>query len=337
MQVVAYAKDSGIPRLRTCAVIQINRRRVHRWEVRLRETGSIHNRKPGPVEVSHALLPTEKEALIAYVSREETTDYSIQALAIKGAEEGLFFMSASSVRTTLHEAGLALDRRPPVRRTGAGRKPNRPEELNGPNQCWCWDISYIPTDIPKLFWYLFVILDEWSRKTLACRLSNRIAADEALALIDDAFLAERLLDVPDVKKPVIINDRGAQMKAKPVRQMFLDLGLTQEFARPRTPNDNPFIESLFSTVKSAPEYPGWFPADDITAAKDYFERYFHWYNTCHYHSRIGYVHPVDKHEGRAETIIKERKNQLTMQREKRKLYWSTKKTLTGNGSRDIAN
>ena len=112
------------------------------------------------------------------------------------------------------------------------------------------------------------------------------------------------------------------MKAKPVRQMFIDLGLTQEFARPRTPNDNPFIESLFSTVKTAPEYPGWFPADDINTARDYFQRYFLWYNSNHYHSRIGYVHPVDKHEGRADTIIKERKFQLILQREKRKLYWS---------------
>ena len=266
-----------------------------------------------------------------YISYEETVDYSFQVLALKGAEESFFFLSASSVRKVLHEAGLASDRRPPVRRTGAGKKPNRPDELTGPNQCWCWDISYIPTDIPRLFRYLFVMLDEWSRKALAWRLSNRIAADEALALIDDAFLAERLLDVAEEKKPVIINDRGTQMKAKPVRQMFTDLGLTQEFARPRTPNDNPFIESLFSTVKTAPEYPGWFPADDITAAKDYFERYFHWYNTSHYHSRIGYVHPVDKHEGRADTIIKERKNKLIMQREKRKLYWSTKHTLTGSG------
>ena len=193
MQVVAYAKDSGIPRVRTCAVIQINRRRVERWTVRLQKTDSIHNRKPGPVEVSHALLLSEKEALIAYVSLEGTADYSLQTLAIKGAEEGLFYMSASSVRTTLHKAGLASDRRPPVRRTGAGRKPNRPDELTGPNQCWCWDISYIPTDIPRLFWYLFVMLDEWSRKALAWRISNRIAADEALALIDDAVLAERLL------------------------------------------------------------------------------------------------------------------------------------------------
>ena len=325
---VAFAKDAGIPRLRTCYVIQINRRRVERWAFRLRETGSIHNRKPGPVHASHALLPSEKQALMIYVSLEETVDYSFQALAIKGAEEGLFFMSASSVRKALHEAGLASDRRPPVRRIGAGKKPNRPDELTGPNQCWCWDISYIQTDIPRLFWYLFVILDEWSRKVLAWRVSSRIITQEALALIDDAFIAERLLDVPEEKKPVIINDRGAQMKAKPVKQMFIDLGLAQEFARPRTPNDNPFIESLFGTVKTAPEYPGWFPGDDITVPKNYLDRYFHLYNTCHYHSRIGYVHPIDKHEGRADKIIKERKNQLTLQREKRKLYWSKKHTLT---------
>lgn len=331
MQIVAYAKKSGISKLRTCTVIMINRRRVERWTLKLREKGSLHDRKPGPKHAIHAILPSEKQALIEYVSREETVDYSIYVLSIKGAEEGLFFLSASSVRKILIEAGIASDRRPLVRRTGAGKKPNRPAELTGPNQCWCWDISYIPTDIPRLFWYLFVMMDEWSRKVIAWRLSNRITNKESLALIDDAFLLENLLDVPDEKKPVIINDRGIQMKAKPVKQMFIDLGLIQEFARPKTPNDNPFVESLFGTVKTAPEYPGWFPCDNINIPQDYFEGYFLWYNTCHYHSRIGYVHPIDKHEQRTYKIIKERKNLLTKQKEKRKLYWKSKKPFTGDG------
>lgn len=331
MQIVAFAKKSGISKLRTCSIILINCRRVERWTLRLRETGSLHDRKPGPKHAINTILPAEKQALIKYVSREETVDYSIYVLSIKGAEEGLFFLSASSVRTILIEAGIASDRRPPVRRTGAGKKPNRPDELIGPNQCWCWDISYILTDIPRLYWYLFVMMDEWSRKVVAWRLTSHINTRESLALIDDAFLSENLLDVPDEKKPVIINDRGIQMKAKPVKQMFIDLGLTQEFARPRTPNDNPFVESLFGTVKTAPEYPGWFPCDNINVPQKYFERYFHWYNTCHYHSRIGYIHPIDKHEHRSNKIIKERKNLLTMQREKRKLYWKFKKTLTGDG------
>ncbi len=138
--------------------------------------------------------------------------------------------------------------------------------------------------------------------------------EKALELIDDAFLAEGLIEVPRDQLPGVVNDRGSQMKAKPVKQMMMDLGLTQTFARPRTPNDNPFIESLFSTVKSAPLYPDWFSSSTIKPTINYFEKYFGWYNTEHYHSGIGYVHPIDKHEGRAPVILKERKENLKRQR-----------------------
>lgn len=123
--------------------------------------------------------------------------------------------------------------------------------------------------------------------------------------------------------PVVVNDRGSQMKAKDFKQMLKDLGIMQTFSRPRTPNDNPFVESLFGTVKTAPAYPGWFPSEDDTVVKQYFDGYFWWYDNEHYHSRIGYVTPVQKHTGQAEKIIRQRKNQLTAQRERRKQYWAT--------------
>ena len=103
--------------------------------------------------------------------------------------------------------------------------------------------------------------------------------------------------------------------------MLIDLGIEQTFARRRTPNDNPYVESLFSTIKTSPVYPGWFPYDDAAVVQRYFDQYFKWYNTEHYHSRIGYVTPVQKHTGQAERIIAERKKQLTAQREERKHYW----------------
>ena len=100
------------------------------------------------------------------------------------------------------------------------------------------------------------------------------------------------------------------MKVKPVKQMVLDMGLSQTFSSPHTPNDNPFIESLFPTVKTALAYPECFPGSSIVVGTDYFEKYFHWYNHEHSHSGIGYIHPIDKHESRAESILKYRKECL---------------------------
>lgn len=329
MGVVAYAKASGIAKYKSCELLQIHIRRIERWEARLKYSGAMDYQKPGPKQALHAIMPAERQALVEFAGDEDTVDYSFQMLAIKGAEQGLFFMSASSVRHILQETGLGDDRTG-RRRLGGGAKPNRPEELTGPNQCWCWDLSYLKTDVLRVFWFLYVMLDEWSRKVIAWRVSRSLACEEALELIDDAIVAENLLDAPENQMPVVVNDRGSQMKAKEVKQMFTDMGLTQTFSRPRTPNDNPYVESLFGTVKTAPVYPGWFPYDDESVVQGYFRRYFQWYNNEHYHSRIGYVTPVQKHMGQAEVIIADRKRQLTNQKEFRKQYWSSQ-TLTGGG------
>lgn len=320
--VILYAKTKGIAKYKVCALLQINVRRIERWVARERETDSMDYHKSGPKRPVNAIMPSEREALLSFVGREETVDYSLQVMALEGARQGLFYLSASTVRTVLIEEGIMSDRRPPQRRNGAGRKPDRPQKLSGPNQCWCWDISYLRTDLPRVFWYLFVMLDEWSRMVLAWRVTAKLFKEEAQGLIDDAFLAEGLLDVPRHLLPVVVNDRGPQMKAKPVQQMMKDLGLVQTYARPRTPNDNPYVESLFSTVKTAPRYPDWFPSSSIQPAIDYFSRYFTWYNNEHYHSGIGYVHPIDMHAGRAEVILKARKDNLERQKLERRLYWN---------------
>jgi putative transposase len=168
--------------------------------------------------------------------------------------------------------------------------------------------------------YLYVLLDEWSRKVIAWRLSHRLCHDEALELIDDGIIAEKLLDVPLEQRPVVVNDNATQMRSKPVKQMFVNLGMEQSFARYKTLNDNPFIEALFSTVKTSPDYPDWFPAGTIEQVRSYFTRYFDWYDNELYHSRIGYVTPMQKHTGQADRIIAERKKQLTVQRQQRRRY-----------------
>jgi len=106
------------------------------------------------------------------------------------------------------------------------------------------------------------------------------------------------------------------MKAKPIKRMFEDHHMPQLFARPRTPNDNPFIESLFGAIKRAPQYPGRFL--DLDDAIQYFGRYVPWYNFDHYHSKIDYVTPDQCHRGLRDTIVSSRNQKLQQQRQLRK-------------------
>ncbi len=327
---IEESKRQGITRVRSCELLRVSVRRVERWRADNVATGATVYAKPGPKRPWNAVMPLERDAVRAFVAPEETVDLSLQAIAIKGGEKGLFFLSASSVRSILAADGLLSDRRAPVRGHGGRVKPARPAVLDGPNQCWCWDISYILTEVPRWFWFLYVMLDEWSRKVVAWRVVPSLAAEEAKLLCNDAVVAEGLLDIPLAQMPKVVNDRGVQMKAKPVMQMFSDLGMLQLFARPHTPNDNAFAESFFSTVKTAPAYPQFFPALDQKPVLDYFSRFFPWYNHEHYHSRIGYVHPIDMHEGRAPEILQQRKQNLTFQHNNRKMFWTIDK-LTGGG------
>jgi len=190
------------------------------------------------------------------------------------------------------------------------------KELTGRNQRWCWDISYLPTYEKGLFLYLYLALDEYSRKAIAWLVSWHQTAEEARYLLEEGLINENILDLPEHQRPEVINDRGRQMKAKPIKRMFEDHGMPQLFARPRTPNDNPFVESLFSTVKRAPEYPGRFL--DREQAAEYFNRYFPWYNTEHLHSGIDYVTPEQCHQSLRDLIVARRKADLNNQRRFRK-------------------
>ena len=134
------------------------------------------------------------------------------------------------------------------------------------------------------------------------------------------------LDQPEDQRPEVINDRGRQMKAKPIQRLCEDHGMPQLFARPRTPNDNPFIESAFSTVKRAPEYPGRFL--DNHQASAYFKRYFTWYDTEHYHSGIDYVTPQQAHDGQRQIIVEQRRAKKLAQRRRRQEENQMQKTGT---------
>ena len=135
-------------------------------------------------------------------------------------------------------------------------------------------------------------------------------------LLEGGLVEENILDLPEDQRPEIINDRGRQMKAKPIQRLCEDYGMPQLFSRPRTPNDNPFIESAFSTAKRAPEYPGRF-LDDREAVT-YFTRYFNWYDTEHYHSGIDFVTPQQAHNGQRKAIVEDRRAKAFSQRRRRR-------------------
>ena len=314
--VIATSQVQGVSARRSCTILAISHRRVVRWQAQERQGLSLVDGTPGPQEAMHRLLPVEVECIVATATSAAYVDLSHRILAVTAGEKGLFFASFSTVYRVLLAQGLMTARGPGGHHNGHSLVPVR-KPLTGPNQRWCWDISYLLTLEKGVYLYLYLLLDEFSRKVIHWRIAWTQTAEEARWLLEGGLEKENILDLPEDRRPELINDRGRQMKAKPIRQLCEDHHMPHLFARPRTPNDNPFIESAFSTVKRTPEYPGQFLDDGQAVA--YFAKYFDWYNREHYHSGIDYVTPVQAHTGLRETIVARRLSQQRAQRLRRRL------------------
>lgn len=315
LKVVATAQTQGVSERRSVALWQVNRRRLIRWRQWRREGRGLENQTPGPDRPAHALLPSERAAVLALARREEYADWSHRSLTALAWENGWVMVSFSTTYRILKAERLIGLRGGQRRHNGRSAAPVR-KDLDGPNQRWCWDISYLKTAVRGVFLYLYLLLDEWSRKALAWRVSEKLNAGEAQRLLDAGVAAEKLLEAPQAPRPEVINDRGRQMRAKPVRQMLSDLEMPQLFARPRTPNDNPFIEAMFSTTKGDPRYPERFR--DRAQAEQYCAVYFPWYNGQHYHSALDYVTPEQAHTGQRPRILAQRQVRFAQARAHRK-------------------
>ena len=258
-------------------------------------------------------MAEERGAILGLATEEVSVDDGHRVLTAKGIDAGRIAVSASTVYRVMRDAGLTTDRSGRSQRSGRSRKPDRPA-LTGPNQRWCWDISYLRTLVSGIFLYLYVLLDEYSRKVVAYRVSWHMSYKEGMELLEEGFEKESMTK-EQLEILSLCNDRGSQMKAKPFMRMVSELGISQKFSRPRTPNDNPFVESLFSTTKGAPEYPGQFK-DDIDG-HTYFASYFYFYNNVRLHGNIGYVTPVQRHCGTDKAILAHRARRCAQARRER--------------------
>jgi len=312
---IETSQQQGVPARRSCSLLMIEHRRVVRWQRQARQGQPLANLCPGPKEPLHRVLPAEIDQIVALAKSQDYVDLSHRILAVTAGDRGLFQASFSTVYRILKAQNLMTARGPSRAHNGHSKAPVR-KELTGPNQRWCWDISYLMTGQKGEYLYLYLLLDEWSRKAIQWRIHWQQTAEESRRLLEGGLTAQNILDLPEAQRPEIINDRGRQMKAKPIQRLCEDHGMPQLFARPRTPNDNPFIESAFSTVKRAPAYPGSFLDD--AQAHEYFSRYFTWYDTEHYHSGIDYVTPQQAHDGLRPSIVEQRRIQKLAQRRRRR-------------------
>ena len=323
VRAVAEAQSQGMEVQQACEVLKLSRRAYYAW---------LGGRNPGDLTLADLSLRAgearsspqritelERDAIVAAAQDEAKVDLHHRKLAhTLGREEGVY-ISESTVFRVLKAEGLVAPRE--VRRRPAAQRPEL--VAMAPRQVWCWDFSYVK--IGLAFWYLLVIIDQFSRKIVGWDLVSQATAEEARRVWDEALAAEGLLDAepqsvgPDGKPGGLglkaMSDNGSQMKAKTMREFFRDLGIDQVFSRPHTPEDNAYIEAWFATAKCEGIYHEEY--GDPLEAHDGIAALVRHYNEQRLHQGIGFVTPVERHEGRDVALIEARKLGLVEARRNR--------------------
>jgi putative transposase len=253
-------------------------------------------RKPPP----RALGDKERKTVLDMMNSERFCDMAPGEIYATLLDEGIYYCSE---RTMYRILDVASENH--LRRQSTPRAYAKPELLaTEPNQLWSWDITKLKSSRKWTYYYLYQIIDVFSRYTVGWMVSYRESAELAEALISETCLKQGI-----VREQLTIHaDRGSSMRSKTVAELLVDLGVAKTHSRPHVSNDNPYSESAFKTLKYRPAFPDRFMS--IEEARAFCREFFDWYNNEHRHSGIAMLTPESVHYGTYKQIIEERHRML---------------------------
>lgn len=298
-----FAETLGVQR--ACSAFGINPRTYrHRRQVR-QDRVPARKSRPQKRRASHpaALSIDEKQRILGELCSPRFCDAAPAQVFNTLLDEGTYLCSVRQMYRLLEDHALLSERR----RGGHQRRGLHPVpvlEATGPNECWSWDISKLHGPSKGTYYFLYTILDIYSRYVVGWTLATRESATIAHDLIRST--CEREDVAPE--QLTLHADRGSPMIAGSVAELLHDLGVTKSHSRPRVSNDNAFVEAHFKTLKYRPDYPERF--ENLQAARMWCRQFFAWYNHQHYHSGIAYLRPADLHAGREPQILEKRQTVL---------------------------
>ena len=216
------------------------------------------------------------------------------------ADKGTYIASESTFYRVLREEKMQNHR-------GRSQEPGRHGKptsycATAPNQVWTWDITYLSGPVKGIFFYLYLIIDIFSRDIVGWEVWPEESADHASDLIRRACLGQKRLTTTPL---VLHSDNGSPMKGATMLETLYALGITPSNSRPRVSNDNPYSESMFKTLKYRPNYqPKGF--ENIEEAREWVAGFVNWYRHKHHHSGIKFLTPAERHNGKSQEVLDKR-------------------------------
>lgn len=310
---VRQAHGAGARLDRACAELGMSLRTWQRWVDGERVLADARQGAQRPIP-ANKLSAREQRAVLDTCMEPRFADLPPTQIVPMLADEGRFLASESTFYRLLHAHGAQQHRGRQRRRN---RAPPAQHVAREPNEIWCRDVTYLPSLVRGLFFYLYAVIDLFSRRIVAWEVHGAENGDLAAELIERARWRE-----PIAGKPLILHaDNGAAQRSFMLHARLKELGITPSHSRPGVSDDNAFIESWFRTLKYMPAYPASGFAD-LDQARDWAMRFIDWYNAEHRHREIGFVTPNQRHSGQSAAILARRREVYRAARQARPERWS---------------
>lgn len=311
LELIDEMAAEGVSLAAATKVIGVSSRTVERW----RRPGGGQDRRAGPRrEPSNKLSAKEREQVLKVADSPEYRDLSPKQIVPKLADAGTYVASESTFYRVLRAEGELAHRE--KSRPATSRKPEE-HVATGPCQVWSWDITYLRSALRGCFFYLYLVVDIWSRKIVGWSVEDSESTDQAAALFR-RICAELGLDPTGL---VLHSDNGGPMKGSTMLATLQQLGVVASFSRPHVSDDNAYSESLFHTLKYRPSYPSR-PFKSIEEARAWVADFVAWYNGTHLHSGISFVTPEDRHSGRDRLLLEKRRQVYERARQRHPERWT---------------
>lgn len=286
---------ASIPVTRACAALGASRATLYR------HTSAPVPPRPRTNAPPRALSSEDRAEVVNALHSPEFTDQPPREVYATLLSMGIYLASVRTMYRILEQLGENAERR-----RGHNRTPVVMPRLEAtePNQVWTWDITKVHGVERGAFYFVFVILDLFSRYVVGWLVAETENAKLAMHLITETVRTH------DIQRGTLTihSDRGSPMKAGSMTQLLASLAIEQSFSRPRVSNDNPFVESHFKTAKYQPDFPDRFSS--LTHVRGWFDELFTWYNNDHHHQGLALFTPGDVFHKRVPEIAIRRQQAL---------------------------
>jgi putative transposase len=311
---VDEARIQGVRQARACSTLGLSARTLQRWQRdRLQGDGRVL-RVQQPV---NKLTELEYRRVLTIANSAEFGHLPPSQIVPRLADQGIYVASESTIYRALRAENQVRHRH--AVRPGQERSKPRALAATAPNQLYSWDITYLPTMVIGVHFYLYLFLDLYSRKVVGWQIYEDESSELAAEVMRDICVREAIKPA----QVILHSDNGSPMKGASMLATLQALGVMPSFSRPAVSNDNPYSESLFKTLKYRPDYPER-AFSSLANARAWVGGFVHWYNHEHRHSAVRFVTPAQRHAGQDVALLAKRTEVYEMAKVRNPGRWAGK-------------